>query len=171
MKATNKANQIINNNKYNTMKKNKTQKCSICGQEIKGFGRNAYPVTDGRCCNSCHGSIVMQARAASADLSTVNEREVIEFSSRRFKGVAFDYVKSLQVLTDYKGIYIKNYPAEELNKAVQIFDELYLNFTSLTCDYSNVGKHMEQLTEVDILKELEFEDEECDGTENFCLTL
>lgn len=27
--------------------------CSICGCEINGYDNNAYPITNGRCCDSC----------------------------------------------------------------------------------------------------------------------
>ena len=73
--------------------------------------------------------------------------------------MAFDYVKSLQVLTDYKGIFIRNFPADELDNAVQFFEDIYCSFTSLICDYSNVGKHMEQLFEKDLLDALNFEED------------
>lgn len=158
----NKANKLNNNKICKTMKKVKTQKCSICGQKIEGFSHNAYPVTNGRCCDLCNYKIVLPSRVASEDLSAIKERgenEVIEFTSKRFKGVAFDYVKSLQVLTDYKGIFIRNFPADELDNAVQFFEDIYCSFTSLICDYSNVGKHMEQLFEKDLLDALNFEED------------
>lgn len=162
------ANKLNHNKNFKYMKTKKSQKCSICGQKIEGFSHNAYPVTNGKCCDLCNFMVVQPSRAASCGLSTnkeIGKIEVIEFSSRKFKDVAFDYVKNLKVLTDYKGIYIKNFPEEDLDKAVKIFDELYINFISLTCDYSNVGKHMERLSEIDILKELEFEDEELEDSE------
>ena len=162
------ANKLNHNKNFKYMKTKKSLKCSICGQKIEGFGHNSHPVTNGKCCDRCNYMVVQPSRAASCGLSTnkeIGKIEVMEFSSRRFKDVAFDYVKSLQLLTDYKGIFIRNYPAEELNEAVQIFDELYTNFISLTCDYSNVGKHMELPSEIDILKELEFEDEELEDSE------
>lgn len=162
------ANKLNHNKNFKYMKTKKSLKCSICGQKIEGFGHNSHPVTNGKCCDLCNYMVVQPSRAASCGLSTnkeIGKIEVIEFSSRRFKDVAFDYVKNLKVLTDYKGIYIKNFPIEDLDKAVQIFDDLYISFTSLNCDYSNIGKHMEQLLEVDILKELEFEGDECEDSE------
>jgi hypothetical protein len=32
--------------------------CSICGDEYQGFGHNAWPVNDGRCCNDCNNLII-----------------------------------------------------------------------------------------------------------------
>lgn len=163
MKATNKANQIINNNKYNTMKKNKTQKCSICGRRFEGFGHNAYPINEGRCCNMCQGRIVMPIRFLSAELSEIKERgesEVLQFTSPKYGGLSFEYVEELKVLTDHKGIYVRNFPKEDLDKAVSIYEDLYLHFNSFICDYRNIERLKEEIFELDILKELEFEGEE-----------
>jgi hypothetical protein len=36
--------------------------CDICRNEYYGYGNNAYPVTDGRCCNDCNWMYVIPAR-------------------------------------------------------------------------------------------------------------
>ncbi|MCI8641589.1 MAG: hypothetical protein HFJ59_06975 [Clostridia bacterium] len=38
------------------------QCCSICGKEFEGYGNNAYPVNNGRCCNNCNFLIVVTRR-------------------------------------------------------------------------------------------------------------
>ena len=38
--------------------------CSICQKQFTEFGNNAWPVNNGRCCNSCNWSVVIQARVA-----------------------------------------------------------------------------------------------------------
>lgn len=37
-------------------------KCSICHKEYKGYGNNAYPVNNGRCCDICNATIVVPRR-------------------------------------------------------------------------------------------------------------
>lgn len=37
-------------------------KCCICGNEIENYGNNAFPVKDGKCCDSCHETVVIPAR-------------------------------------------------------------------------------------------------------------
>ena len=37
-------------------------KCSICKDEIKGYGNNAEPVNGGRCCDKCNMEVVIPAR-------------------------------------------------------------------------------------------------------------
>jgi hypothetical protein len=36
--------------------------CSICQRACEGFGNNAEPVNDGRCCDRCDNEIVIPAR-------------------------------------------------------------------------------------------------------------
>ena len=34
-------------------------KCSICGEEFKGFGNNAEPINNGRCCDECNADVII----------------------------------------------------------------------------------------------------------------
>jgi len=36
--------------------------CSICKSEYKGYGNNAEPINDGKCCDSCNHCEVIPAR-------------------------------------------------------------------------------------------------------------
>lgn len=36
--------------------------CSICGEEYIGYGNNAQPVNDGRCCDECNRKTVIPIR-------------------------------------------------------------------------------------------------------------
>lgn len=44
------------------MNKNKEKICSICGKAYTGYGNNAQPVNNGRCCDDCNGMVVIPAR-------------------------------------------------------------------------------------------------------------
>lgn len=50
---------MVKNKKGISSKISKT--CSICFREYEGFGNNAQPINDGRCCNDCD-KIVIVAR-------------------------------------------------------------------------------------------------------------
>jgi hypothetical protein len=39
--------------------------CSICGNSYEGFGNNAWPINDGRCCDDCN-KIVIARRVLEA---------------------------------------------------------------------------------------------------------
>ena len=34
--------------------------CSICGVKYKGFGNNAQPINNGRCCDACNQEVIYQ---------------------------------------------------------------------------------------------------------------
>lgn len=36
----------------------KKQTCVICKKEFVGFGNNAYPIAEGRCCDECNAKVV-----------------------------------------------------------------------------------------------------------------
>lgn len=40
------------------------QKCCLCGKKIDGYGHNAEPVSQGRCCTECNYVKVLPARIA-----------------------------------------------------------------------------------------------------------
>lgn len=36
--------------------------CCLCGKELKGYGNNALPVSEGRCCDECNYAYVIPVR-------------------------------------------------------------------------------------------------------------
>lgn len=58
-----------------TKKKKETNKkiCSICGFKYEGYGNNAEPINDGKCCDTCNIMRVIPAR-----IKVIQEREVKE---------------------------------------------------------------------------------------------
>ena len=40
----------------------KIEKCCLCGKDYEGYGNNAQPVCEGRCCDHCNLSIVIPER-------------------------------------------------------------------------------------------------------------
>lgn len=36
--------------------------CSICGKHYEGYGNNAQPINNGRCCDNCNVTIVVPRR-------------------------------------------------------------------------------------------------------------
>jgi hypothetical protein len=36
--------------------------CSICQRSVQGYGNNAAPINDGRCCDNCNSNVVIPAR-------------------------------------------------------------------------------------------------------------
>ena len=47
--------------------------CVLCNDNITGYGNNAQPVAEGKCCDSCNFSVVLQERLRHALLSHATE--------------------------------------------------------------------------------------------------
>jgi hypothetical protein len=43
----------------------KVFRCIICRKATNGFGNNAAPVKDGRCCDDCNSNVVIPTRIAA----------------------------------------------------------------------------------------------------------
>lgn len=50
--------------------------CSICGKEYKGYGNNASPVKDGKCCDKCNDEVVIPARIKNLVIKEDTEIEI-----------------------------------------------------------------------------------------------
>lgn len=50
-----------------------TQNCVICGKPIVGYGNNAAPVADGKCCDQCNQNVVIPARLKELQDNKLNE--------------------------------------------------------------------------------------------------
>ena len=44
------------------MKLFRKKRCSICCKKYEGYGNNAQPVNDGRCCDDCNTNVVIPTR-------------------------------------------------------------------------------------------------------------
>ena len=53
------------------------KKCEICGEFYDGYGNNAEPVMDGKCCDKCNTSVVIPARLASIGSLPPKARQLI----------------------------------------------------------------------------------------------
>ena len=36
------------------------ERCILCGEEYEGYGNNAEPLAEGRCCDKCNEKVVMK---------------------------------------------------------------------------------------------------------------
>jgi len=42
--------------------KQETGRCCLCGEEFEGYGNNAQPLRNGKCCDKCNVEKVIPAR-------------------------------------------------------------------------------------------------------------
>ena len=47
----------------NTPPEQQEHVCSVCGQDYIGWGNNAWPINDGRCCDPCNQIVIMHRLA------------------------------------------------------------------------------------------------------------
>lgn len=55
--------------------KKETWKCCICKRRFTGWGNNAQPVKDGKCCDECNWMYVIPARIAELSGGNDEQRE------------------------------------------------------------------------------------------------
>ena len=53
----------------------KLKTCSICGGKYRGWGHNAWPVKDGRCCEACNWTCVIPERLRRTAKQTEQPKE------------------------------------------------------------------------------------------------
>ncbi len=112
--------------------------CPICGKQYEGYGNNAQPVNEGRCCDECNSRLVIPFRMYSRRVQEIKksgESEVFEVKSKNYGDVIYYYVKGEQVLTDCKKMFVRDVTLKRLKSTIKKLDALY-NYTFLTCDYN-----------------------------------
>jgi hypothetical protein len=61
--------------------------CSICQRAFAGFGNNAQPVNDGRCCDECNQRVVL------GDMDEDMVWDVFEQLNQQLKPLGFEIVQ------------------------------------------------------------------------------
>lgn len=61
------------------------QYCSICGKEYQGYGNNAQPVNEGRCCDICNYTTVIPRRMQEYSKTKEGEKDGKTSSEPRWK--------------------------------------------------------------------------------------
>jgi hypothetical protein len=112
--------------------------CSICGKEYEGYGNNAQPVNNSKCCNECNYSVVIPIRMYTNCLQEIinnGESEVFEVKSKSYADVTYYYIKGKQVITDFKKMFVRDITLKKLKSTIKKLDALYC-YTYLFCDYN-----------------------------------
>lgn len=83
------------------VKSDTKQKCSICKKEYKGYGNNAEPINDGKCCDNCNNSAVTPERIKRLGTRTTNEVE-LEYKLLTIEDALNDYENKLDEIMIHK---------------------------------------------------------------------
>lgn len=80
-----------------------TQICVICKKEFTGYGNNAHPVAEGRCCDICNASKVIPARIAKLygiKLNNINEGLDKKYTTDEFLNMKEDSLNAMEHRND-----------------------------------------------------------------------
>lgn len=80
--------------------------CPICGKEYEGFGNNAYPVYEGRCCDECNNNIVVPMRIAK--IKGLNPKLVTAYKVDKSGSINIMYVQDFNSGKIYGGVCFKD---------------------------------------------------------------
>ena len=72
-----------------TIQMDKKYECSICKNTQTGYGNNAQPINNGKCCNSCNYSVVIPERMQSAK----NEYMKINWRHKNIQNAKMEEIK------------------------------------------------------------------------------
>lgn len=76
--------------------------CSICGCEINGYDNNAYPITNGRCCDACDKKVIEMRNVLNSLVPKIDE--LVDSINNVYYGqlFAFTYGKYHYAFAIYK---------------------------------------------------------------------
>ena len=80
--------------------------CSICGKEFEGYGNNAEPVNDGRCCDKCNEEVVIPRRLADLNKKEpVDVKQKVKAFLNEFYKIKYDMIlkEKLEEVRDVNG--------------------------------------------------------------------
>lgn len=110
--------------------------CSICGQEYYGYGNNAQPINNGRCCDECNRMAVIPMRILLGKVwEDIENRIENVVEMKTDSGFTFFYHKTEGIITDGHKIYISDITDDNVNTALYIIDVLTQYYTYRICKY------------------------------------
>ena len=123
--------------------------CSICGQEYYGYGNNAQPVNNGRCCDECNRMAVIPMRILLShvweDIENRTEN-VVEMKTE--SGFTFYYHKTKGIITDGNKIFISDITDDNVNTALDRLNILAKLLTYRIGRYEFLEEDYKELTNV-----------------------
>jgi hypothetical protein len=84
------------------MKERKTilATCSICKEPLKDMGNNAWPINNGRCCNSCNAVVVAVRIQANRDINNPWAQQRYESNRIVTQNLQDQYGRRMSVLIE-----------------------------------------------------------------------
>ena len=120
--------------------------CSICGQQYEGYGNNAQPISNDKCCDMCYHVFVLRYKELGNAINSAKERDkIVPITKTLTNGVHLEYLEEYSMLTDYKKVFIREIKANSLNDAISKLEVMYdhyiigdWNYVQLTEQYNEL---------------------------------
>lgn len=114
-------------------------KCSICGRTIEGYGNNAWPVNDGRCCDKCDDEVVVPRRIN--DAKSENEKlksdpkkaRSNENRAKRFTASILKLIIEAEAIMTYEFIMHDCNEQKALHAAMRKHSDDYIDDLTVAC--------------------------------------
>jgi hypothetical protein len=120
--------------------------CSICGKQYEGYGNNAQPISNDKCCDMCYHVFVLRYKELGNAINSAKERDkIVPITKTLTNGVHLEYLEEYSMLTDYKKVFIREIKANSLNDAISKLEVMYDHY--IICDWNYV-QLTEQYTEL-----------------------
>jgi hypothetical protein len=120
--------------------------CSICGKQYEGYGNNAQPISNDKCCDMCYHVFVLRYKELGNAIISAKERDkIVPITKTLTNGVHLEYLEEYSMLTDYKKVFIREFKANSLNDAISKLEVMYDHY--IICDWNYV-QLTEQYTEL-----------------------
>ena len=120
--------------------------CSICGKQYEGYGNNAQPISNDKCCDMCYHVFVLRYKELGNAINSAKERDkIVPITKTLTNGVHLEYLEEYSMLTDYKKVFIREIKANSLNDAISKLEVMYdhyiigdWNYVQLTEQYNEL---------------------------------
>jgi len=133
------------NKKANVAKGECAEKCVICGSEIHGYGHNASPVADGKCCDGCNTDVIVQRIKGSVLPNTDQIADCVEAisgkPSDRFAGEREAYSDLIDSVIAFCNVKVNNPILKQFSDSGIKPDDVNHNIiVGMINDFKNVAK-------------------------------
>ena len=113
--------------------------CSICGKQYEGYGNNAQPISNDKCCDMCYHVFVLRYKELGNAIISAKERDkIVPIKLTLNNDVLLEYLKEYGMLTDYKKIFIREITLDNLNNAISKIEVMYNHHIVLDWDYDQL---------------------------------
>ena len=120
--------------------------CSICGKQYEGYGNNAQPISNDKCCDMCYHVFVFRYKELGNAINSAKERDkIVPIKKTLTNEVQLEYLEEYSMLTDYGKVFIREITADSLNDAISKLEIMYNHHIVLDWNYNQLTEQYNEL--------------------------